>query len=100
MWVQVLMWVRMRRQIAMAVRMGLHQAKGMVVGISVQIQAGKGVAHHLGVQVATAAGVDLNGARTRGTNTVCVQRGLLVAFDHRHRQVFAARLQCSNGGAE
>ena len=37
---------------------------------------------HVAVQMATLAGVDLNGGRTGRTNTVGIIAGLLVALDH------------------
>jgi hypothetical protein len=41
---------------------------------------------HLGVEVAALAGVDLQRRRAGGADAVGVDAGLLVAFDHRHRQ--------------
>jgi hypothetical protein len=56
----------------------------------VQRQAGEGLGHHGGVQVATLAGVDLDGRRAGGADAVGVVRGLLVALDHGQRQLGAA----------
>jgi hypothetical protein len=66
----------------------------------VQRQAGEGLGHHGGVQVATLAGVDLDGRRAGGADAVGVVRGLLVALDHGQRQLGVLLLQGTYGGAQ
>jgi hypothetical protein len=65
-----------------------------------QRQPREGIGHHLGVQVAALAGVDLDGRGAGGADAVGVVRRLLVAFDHRHRQAGGAGLQRLQRGAQ
>jgi hypothetical protein len=59
----------------------------VMVVVPVQRQPRKGLGHHRCVQVAALAGVDLDRRRAGGADAVGVVRGLLVAFDHRQRQL-------------
>ena len=50
------------------------------------------VCDHGGVEVAALAGVDLQRRRAGGADALGIDAGLLVAFDHRHRQPAAQQL--------
>ena len=41
----------------------------------------QGAVHHVGVEVAARAGVDLNGPRAGGADSLGVEQRLLIAFD-------------------
>jgi hypothetical protein len=59
--------------------------------VVVQIQLRHGLAHHVGIQMAALAGVDLQRGCAGGANARGIVVGLLVAFDHRERQAAIQR---------
>ena len=66
----------------------------------VHVELREGRAHHPGIKVATAPGVDLDRRRSGGAYAVGIQAGLLVAFDHRHRPARCAAFEGLDGGAQ
>ncbi len=51
------------------------------VGMRMRVKPGKCVGHHGGVQVATLAGVDLNGRCARRADAVGIEAGLLIPLN-------------------
>ena len=60
-------------------------------------QGVKSTFDHLGVEVATRAGVDLHRARPGGGDPVGVEQRLLITFDHRN---LTLRAEAANGALE
>ena len=97
----------------------LRQRAGRVVGMStpgrpkgeyrnaqhgcvmiMQVDLREGRAHHPGIKVAPAPGVDLDRRRSGGAYAVGIQAGLLIAFYHRHRHGRGAAFEGLDGGAQ
>ncbi len=72
----------------------------VLVRVAVAVQACKRLGHHGRVEVATLAGVDLDGGRTGGADAVGIETGLLVAFDHGHVQDGLSGFERLDGGAQ
>ena len=87
-------------RVLVAMIVAVFMNMGMALLMAVLVQLRKSRRHHGRVEVAALAGVDLDRGRAGGADALGVEGGLLVAFDHRHRQRRVALAQRLDGGAE
>ncbi len=86
--------------VGMLMRVRMPVLMFMFMGVFMRGQLRKRLRHHGRVQVATLAGIDLDGRGTGGADTVGVEAGLLVALNHRHCQAGCVLFEGMDGGAQ